>query len=114
MKIRRGMHYKTGDIVLIKFPFTNLKKAKKRPVLIIKNENSLGDFVCLQITSKEKNDVQIKIDSFDLAEGDLKLTSFVKYDKCFTLNANVVDKKLSSVNEDFLNEIKMLFCERVF
>jgi mRNA interferase MazF len=46
------MSYKKGDIVLIKFPFTDLSNAKKRPVLIIKDENRLNDFVCFQITSK--------------------------------------------------------------
>ena len=46
------MSYKQGDIVLIKFPFTTLSKSKKRPVLVIKDENEYGDFVCFQITSK--------------------------------------------------------------
>ena len=54
------MNYKKGDIVLVKFPFTDLSKAKKRPVLIIKDENSLGDIVCFQITSNNEQSNFIK------------------------------------------------------
>ena len=49
MKIRLGMSYKVGEIILVKFPFTNLKKSKKRPVLVVKSENEFNDIVCFQI-----------------------------------------------------------------
>ena len=39
------------------------------------------------------------IDSANLIDGDLKLRSFVKYDKCFTLNTDLVDKKLATVSD---------------
>jgi len=55
------MHYKKGDIILIKFPFTNLQQAKKRPVLVLKDENDLGDFVCLQITSKKTKEALLQV-----------------------------------------------------
>jgi len=108
------MHYKRGDIILIKFPFTNLQQAKKRPVLVIKDENETGDFLCLQITSKDTQRALIKVTIQDLKESDLKLLSFVKYDKCFTLNSEIVDKKLTAVNDAFMDKLKILFCEELF
>jgi hypothetical protein len=51
--MRHGMSYKVGDILLIKFPFTDLKRHKKRPVLVIKDENDFNDIVYFQITSKK-------------------------------------------------------------
>ena len=114
MKIRLGMSYKRGDIVLIRFPFTNLKQAKKRPVLLLEDSNELGDFVCLQITSKETQTFLLRIGDEALKIGELKLLSFVKYDKCFTLNTEIVDRKLASVNDTFMSKLHTLFCQELF
>jgi len=96
------MSYKIGDIVLIRFPFTNLAKSKKRPVLIIKNENELNDIVCFQITSNDEQLNLLKISNNDLANSNLTLDSYIKYDKCFTLNT------------DLLKKLKILFCKEIF
>lgn len=93
------MIYSIGDIVLIKFPFTDLSKSKKRPVLIIKNENELNDIVCFQITSNDKQSNLLKINDGDLLNSNLILESYIKYDKCFTLSSNIVDKKIASINQ---------------
>jgi len=108
------MNYRKGDIILIKFPFTNLKQAKKRPVLLVKDTNDLGDFVCLQITSKATQSTLLPIENKNVDEGELKLLSFVKYDKCFTLNTEIVDKKLASINDAFMCELQTLFCQELF
>lgn len=49
------MKYKKGDIVIAKFPFSDLSNSKKRPALIISNEvaNQTGVYLLVQITSKE-------------------------------------------------------------
>jgi len=108
------MSYKTGDILLVKFPFTNLKKSKKRPVLVVKNENNFGDIVCFQITSNSEQSNLLKIENSDLDESNLSLESFIKYDKCFTLNSEIVDKNIARVKSSLLDKLKMLFCEELF
>jgi len=108
------MSYKKGDILLINFPFTDLVNSKKRPVLLIKDENEFGDFVCFQITSKQKQINTLEIKNRDLEGAKLKLSSYVKYDKCFTLETSIVDKKLSAVKNEFLENLKQLFCDEVF
>ena len=51
-----------GDIVLLRFPFTDGNKYKKRPALIINDYND-GDIIVCRITSQiynTKQDVYIK------------------------------------------------------
>jgi mRNA interferase MazF len=108
------MSYKKGDVLLINFPFTDLTNSKKRPVLVVKDESEYGDIVCFQITSKKNQSNIMQINSNDITKEPLKLTSFVKYDKCFTIDSNVVDKKLTEIHNDFLQELKEKFCNEVF
>lgn len=108
------MSCKVGDILLISFPYTDLLSAKKRPVLVVKDENEYGDVVCFQITSNAKQTNLFEINADDLIEGDLKLRSFVKYDKCFTISTQNADKKLAQINPSSLEKIKKLFCDEIF
>ena len=114
MKTRLGMSYKTGDIILVKFPFTNLKKSKKRPVLVVKSENNLNDIVCFQITSNSEQSNLLKIENSDLNNSTLSLKSYIKYDKCFTINTEIADKSIAKVNSDLLDKLKILFCNELF
>jgi len=107
------MSFKTGDIVLVKFPFTNLLDYKKRPVLVIKDENRLNDIICFQITSNPHQTNILKIEEEFLTKS-LKLLSFIKYDKCFTIDSNSIDKKLSSIKPKYLQTIKQHFCDEIF
>lgn len=88
--------YNQGDIVLIPVPFSDLKQHKQRPVLIISsdNYNQLNeDIVVLAITSKLKQlNYSVIIESKDLIEGELKLTSEIRADKVYTLSKDIVRK----------------------
>jgi len=102
-----------GDIVLVKFPFTTLLKAKKRPVLVMGDQNEYGDFICFQITSKSTQSKIYTLHGEDFTGKHLPLKSYVKYDKCFTLNIEIVDKQLATVNDSSMDKIKELFCAEI-
>jgi mRNA interferase MazF len=103
------MKYKRGDIVIVKFPFSDLSKAKKRPALIISNHlvNKTGDYLLVQISSKIRNDhLNQIIDKSDfIEEKELPLNSCIRLHKIFTLNENIILNKYTSVNLTFLNEL---------
>ncbi len=48
--------YKQGDILLIPYPFTDLSKTKKRPVIVISKKTHKGNYVVAKITSVIRND----------------------------------------------------------
>ena len=105
------MTYKKWDIVLVPFPFTNLKSTKKRPALIISPDeyNSGADLVIMFITSN--------ISSFGIT-GDYiiqnwKESGFPKPSmtrmKFATIEKSIVIKKIGRLHKnDFTSLIQKL------
>ncbi|WP_068674728.1 type II toxin-antitoxin system PemK/MazF family toxin [Oceanobacillus sp. Castelsardo] len=102
--------YKQGDIVLIPVPFTDLTSRKQRPVLIISNNSynvKREDLIVVAITSKLKElDYSVMIDSEDLTEGILKITSTIRADKIYTLSKNIVIKRFGQVKPEVLEDVR--------
>jgi len=50
--------YKQGDIIVVKFPFTDGSEFRKRPALVVSNDmlSKTDDYLIVQITSKLNND----------------------------------------------------------
>ena len=73
-----------GDIVIVRFPFTDALEYKKRPALVISNDqiNLTGDYLMVQITSKDKKDnLSIPIKLSDYKGEALPLKSFIRVHK---------------------------------
>lgn len=103
--------FKQGEIILIPVPFSDLKQQKQRPVLIVSSDHYnevTEDIVVLAITSKLRNlEYSVMIDSKDLTEGTLKVTSEIRADKVYTLSKNIVRKKFGLVNTEILEGVRM-------
>ena len=96
--------YKLGEIVLMKFPYTNNITAKKRPALIIKDTND-GDVIVCRITSKRYNtlyDIEIK----ESPENGLRLPSVIRIHKIAALEKDQIDTKLGEIENTL--KIKVL------
>lgn len=107
--------FKQGDIILTKFPFSNLTDAKLRPAIVISNNNlnKGNDFVCLQITSKQFDDGYFfKLEEKQL-QTPLKLDSGIRLQKIFTVNNSVIERKISSMLPDYCNEVINSFKSKV-
>lgn len=105
-----GTRYEQGEIVLVPFPFTNLKSVKKRPVIILSNNpyNSKSeDVITCGITSNLK-DAQhsILIDNENLSFGSIPLKSRIKADKLFTLEKSIIIKRLAKVDLETFEQVK--------
>ena len=94
------MKNKTGDIVLIPFPFSELTNIKVRPAVVICVTNDdFQDLVLSAISSKIRNN----INSFILNpnnENNLKIESTVIVDRIFTLKQSNIIHHLGKLSED--------------
>jgi mRNA interferase MazF len=93
-----------GDIVLLKFPFTDGKTNKRRPALII-NDFDDGDVIVCRITSqiyKTKNDVLIS----DWKKTGLKLPSVIRVHKIATLNKDLIEFILGQIDNPMKEKVR--------
>ncbi len=74
----------------------------------------VGDIVCFQITSNSEQSNLLKILNNDLENSSLTLKSYIKYDKCFTLNSDIIENPIAKANTLLLEKLKKLFCSKVF
>jgi mRNA interferase MazF len=96
-----------GDIVLLKFPFTDGNSYKRRPALLI-NEYNDGDIIVCRITSqiyKTKNDVYID----DLEKTGLRLPSVIRVHKLATLEKEMVELIMGQIDNPTKVKVKRIF-----
>ena len=76
-----------GSVVLVNFPFANLKGYKKRPALVLA-PSSLDTVILCQITSRRLPNVPaVELSEDDFARGRLPSTSYARPDKLFTVDS---------------------------
>ena len=97
---------KSGDVILLDFPFSDLSGSKSRPAVIVANAGG-NDFVACQVTRNATIDadaIQLSAESF--SAGGLRVVSFVRPGKLFTANRIVITKLIGRVTDLVKNQIK--------
>ena len=111
------MMHKQGDIILIPIPFTDLSSSKRRPVLVLSNNDynsKTDDIVVAAITSNILlKDYSVNITTDDLIDGNLKVDSCIRADKIYTLSQNIVIKRFGKVNENVMEKVKSKISELI-
>lgn len=92
--------YEPGSIVLIPFPYSDLSATKRRPVLMLTQPDSRGDFMAMPLTSKPQPEPALALEAGPLVSGHLPLNSWVKTDTAFSLSITQVVKPLGIVAEN--------------
>jgi len=102
------MTYKQWDIVLIKFPFTNLSNYKLRPALIVSNSN-FNKFENLMLIwiywNKWNSNYSLPIKQENLENWKLNKQSFFRFHNIFSLERSLIQKKVANLKSDNLNII---------
>lgn len=101
-KMKFGITIKQRDIVLIPFPYSDFSTKKKRPVLIVSNQDyhkNNNDIICCAITSSNKPVYNgVSIDNNDMDEGNLKIKSTVKPGKIWSLHKDRIIMVIGRLN----------------
>ena len=98
-----------GEIVLLDFPYTNLRGSKLRPAIIVGITDINSDLIVAYVTSEVENyiwsEYAVSINQSNLHEGTIKHDSIIRCDKLITINPdriarnNVALLKKSKISE---------------
>jgi mRNA interferase MazF len=100
---------KAGQVVLVTFPFSNFKKEKLRPALVLATAE-FNNLILCQITSKPySSKTALKIDVANFLSGRLPVTSYVRVDKLLTADNSLIKEVLGELN----TKTKNLILQRV-
>lgn len=102
-----------GQVVVIPFPFSDLKDSKLRPALVLAVAED-GDLILCQITSRSYSSLTaLKLTSKDFATGNLPIDSYVRPDKIFTADdtivTRIVGKLKPTTTRSILEQVRKLF-----
>ncbi|PIO08629.1 growth inhibitor PemK [Candidatus Pacearchaeota archaeon CG10_big_fil_rev_8_21_14_0_10_34_12] len=99
-----------GDIVVLDFPFSNLLDVKRRPTMIVKIPKG-KDVIVSQITgTSQESSMEIKILRKDFEVGGLKVDSYLRLDKIFSIEKSLIKYKAGTLKEEKFKEILDKIC----
>lgn len=93
-----------GDVVLLKFPYTNGLTYKKRPALLI-NDSRDGDIIVCRITSQlydSEYDVIIR----NWQKSGLRLPSVIRVHKIATIEKSMIEEVMGKIDESVMEVVK--------
>lgn len=100
------MTYNFGDILLIRFPFTDQSRMSKRPALVLYDDGDMDILLCRVTTRPHFSSADLDINSWK--ESGLLKKSYIRLGKMATLQKDMVDKKLGELLSGDLIRIKQI------
>ena len=105
--------YEQGEILIVPFPFSDLRSVKRRPVLVLskKRDNEISDdIITCGITSNLKDSkYSVLIENKNLARGQIPVKSRIKVNKLFTIDKRIVEKSIGAIDKETFDKVKMEF-----
>lgn len=99
------------DVVLLNFPFSDLKTSKVRPVVVLSNDaynKKSKDVLVVPLTSNlTKADYDIVITNDNLEKGHLIVDSRAKINRVFTVEKRLAKMTIGRIDKETFSEIRM-------
>jgi mRNA interferase MazF len=101
------MPYKRGDVVLVLFPDSNLRTAKRRPALVVQADNlvsGLPQTIIAMITSNmvragHPSRVTLLLNAREGKEAGVLMDSVVMTDNLATVHESEIDRRLGNISD---------------
>ena len=87
-----------GSLVVLPFPFSDLRATKRRPVLLLTAPDGYGDFLAMAVTSQAGHPESIALNQSNMQTGVLPKASWIRTDKVVSLNRTLVAKEIGKVD----------------
>ncbi len=105
------------EIILLSFPFSDLRTSKVRPAIVVSNDNynsRFDDIIAVPLTTNLKfRDYAFVITNKDLDQGRLIKDSNVKVDRIFSVDKKLVRFTIGRVNRNTHRKIKEIISELI-
>ncbi len=73
-----------GDVLIVLFPFTDLRSAKRRPAVVVQDLPGEDMILCMITGQATQDPDAIPLDSADFADGTLHKPSYIRPGRLFT------------------------------
>ena len=94
-----------GEIVLVKFPFSDLSQVKLRPAVVL-TQGEYSDVMLCQITSRSHRDhPAVTIEKSDFESGALRVTSYARPFRITVVAQSLIVRKVAVLKEEKHEEI---------
>ncbi len=102
-----------GDIVLVRYPYSDGVGTKQRPALVVSALGAYGDAVLVGITTQQHAHGLVPLRNGDFASGALPRTSWVKTSTVNSIHHSRFIRVIASVHPAALMAIRSQMCPRL-
>jgi mRNA interferase MazF len=98
--------YSKYDVVLVRYPFSDLSNSKVRPAVVVNNRHSSHDIIIVPLTSQTANLLQGEFVLQHWRDAGLNVASAVKRG-LYTLHAKLVVKTVGKLTDNDARELQL-------
>ncbi|BAQ60901.1 hypothetical protein GM3708_1307 [Geminocystis sp. NIES-3708] len=99
------MSYSKYDIILVRYPFSDLSSSKVRPAIVINASHSSMDYFIVPLSSRTQNLLAGEFILKDWQSGGLNVESSVKRG-IFTIESTLIIKKIGVLTSEDINTLE--------
>jgi mRNA interferase MazF len=107
------MTFRSGDIVLVPFPFTDLSASKRRPALLLRSLGEFGDWLCLPVTTQNAHSLSQGLQENDFADGKLPHASWVRLNRPTLLSESIMLGRIGTLKPETMAGIHFSMCKAI-